>query len=314
MWTSRILSSAARATPSAMAAAAKQPAARTFTNPTFIRQSSSSTSAISYKRSHPHKRHPALTSDYLHPAPPSAEKAVFNILYNTPPIGQTRAKKRHILNCLVQNEPGVLSRVSGILAGRGFNIDSLVVAKTEVADLSRMTIVLRGESNTIEQARRQLEDLVPVWAVLDYTGFKVIERELLLVKVSILGPEHVRAQMNSRTPNGLQLLQEEADDEMTPSNALRQTHGHLKSLTELAKLFQGKVVDVSGDCAVIELSAKPDRIDAFVKLVKPFGILEAARSGMMAMPRSPIYDRHEEDEDEEKDEGSAIDASLLPPS
>lgn len=128
-------------------------------NPVFARQSSSSTSAISYKKSHPHKRHPALTSQYLHPAPPSAEEAVSNILYNTPPIGR-QTKQRHIFNCLVQNEPGVLSRVSGILAGRGFNIDSLVVAKTEVADLSRMTIVLRGESSTIEQARRQLEDLV----------------------------------------------------------------------------------------------------------------------------------------------------------
>ncbi|KAK3846824.1 MAG: small subunit of acetolactate synthase-domain-containing protein [Linnemannia gamsii] len=313
MWTSRIFSSATRATPLAMAAA--KPARTLFNiNPIILRQSSSSTSAISYKRSHPHKRHPALTSDYLHPAPPSAEEAVSNILYNTPPAGLNRTKKRHIFNCLVQNEPGVLSRVSGILAGRGFNIDSLVVAKTEVADLSRMTIVLRGESNTIEQARRQLEDLVPVWAVLDYAGFKVIERELLLIKVSILGPEHVRAQRNSRSPNGWQLLQEEADEDMTPSNALRQTHGHLKSLTELAKLFQGKVVDVSGDCAVIELSAKPDRIDAFVKLVKPFGILEAARSGMMAMPRSPIYDRHEIEEDEEKEEEAGIDVSLLPPS
>jgi len=132
-------------------------------NPVFARQSStSSTSAISYKKSHPHKRHPALTSQYLHPAPPSAEEAVSNILYNTPPIGRGETKKRHIFNCLVQNEPGVLSRVSGILAGRGFNIDSLVVAKTEVADLSRMTIVLRGESSTIEQARRQLEDLVRI--------------------------------------------------------------------------------------------------------------------------------------------------------
>ncbi|KAG9065286.1 hypothetical protein KI688_002610 [Linnemannia hyalina] len=314
MWASRILSSATRAAPLANSALAAIKPARTLTTPMMtLRQSSSSTSAISYKRSHPHKRHPALTSDYLHPAPPSAEEAVSNILYNTPPIGMTRTKQRHIFNCLVQNEPGVLSRVSGILAGRGFNIDSLVVAKTEVADLSRMTIVLRGESNTIEQARRQLEDLVPVWAVLDYTGFKVIERELLLIKVSILGPEHVRAQMNSRSPNGWQLLQEDADEDMTPSNALRQTHGHLKSLTELSKLFQGKVVDVSGDCAVIELSAKPDRIDAFVKLVKPFGILEAARSGMMAMPRSPIYDRHELEEDEAQEEGSGVDASMLPP-
>ncbi|KAF9941668.1 hypothetical protein BGZ67_004241 [Mortierella alpina] len=295
MWTSRLFATTATKVATPLATAIKPQ--RALTHPIFLRQSSSSTSAISYKRSHPHKRHPALTSDYLHPAPPSAEEAVSNILYNTPPIGRAQTKKRHVFNCLVQNEPGVLSRVSGILAGRGFNIDSLVVAKTEVADLSRMTIVLRGESGTIEQARRQLEDL----------------RELLLIKVSILGPEHVRAQRNSRSPNNWQLVQEEAEEEMSPSNALRQTHAHLKSLTELTKLFQGRVVDVSGDCAVIELSAKTDRVDSFIKLVKPFGILEAARSGMMAMPRSPIYDRHEGDEEEVQEEGSGVDASLLPP-
>lgn len=128
----------------------------------FARQSSSSTSAISYKRTHPRKRHPALSSEYLYPAAPSAEEAVSNILYNTPAGGRAYVQQRHIFNCLVQNEPGVLSRVSGILAGRGFNIDSLVVAKTEVADLSRMTIVLRGDPETIEQARRQVEDLVSV--------------------------------------------------------------------------------------------------------------------------------------------------------
>ncbi|KAG0341227.1 hypothetical protein BG004_006106 [Podila humilis] len=278
---------------------------------------SSSTSAISYKRTHPRKRHPALSSEYLYPAAPSAEEAVSNILYNTPPGSGRAHQQRHIFNCLVQNEPGVLSRVSGILAGRGFNIDSLVVAKTEVTDLSRMTIVLRGDPDTVEQARRQVEDLVPVWAVLDYTGFKMIQRELLLIKISILGPEHVRAQMKSRSP-GWQILQEEADGDdennsrMSPSNALRQTHAHLKSLTELANLFQGKVVDVSGDCAVVELSAKPDRIDAFIKLVKPFGILEAARSGNMAMPRSPIYDVHDQEEAAVEAE-SSVDMTMLPP-
>ncbi|KAI1314914.1 hypothetical protein EDD11_001551 [Mortierella claussenii] len=328
MWTSRLL------TPSLTRAALRTPTSTVPLSPASValragctnlpwtlqltRQSSSSTSAISYKKSHPRKRHPALSSDYLHPGAPSAEEAVSSILYNTPPTsGRDQMKQRHIFNCLVQNEPGVLSRVSGILAGRGFNIDSLVVAKTEVADLSRMTIVLKGESATIEQARRQLEDLVPVWAVLDYTGFKVIQRELLLIKVSILGPEHVRAQMNSRSANNWQLVQEETDEDMTPSEALRQTHAHLKSLTELTQLFQGDVVDVSSDCVVIELSAKPDRINAFVKLVKPFGILEAARSGMMAMPRSPIYDRHEEqeasDQDRAQEEESGVDASMLPP-
>jgi acetolactate synthase-1/3 small subunit len=93
------------------------------------------------------------------PRAPSAEEAVTNILYNTP-APSTEPYKRHLLNCLVQNEPGVLSRVSGILAGRGFNIDSLVVCQTEIRDLSRMCIVLKGQDGVVEQARRQLEDLV----------------------------------------------------------------------------------------------------------------------------------------------------------
>lgn len=92
---------------------------------------------------------------------PSVEEAVSNILYNTPPPSKA-PETRHILNCLVQNEPGVLSRVSGILAARGFNIESLVVANTEVPDLSRMTIVFNGRNVQIEQARRQLEDLVMI--------------------------------------------------------------------------------------------------------------------------------------------------------
>ena len=90
----------------------------------------------------------------------------------------------------MQYEPGVLSRVSGILAARGFNIDSLVVCTPVVEDLSRKTIVLTGQDGVVEQARRQLEDLVPVWAVLDYTNAPLVLRELLLLaKVSILGPE-----------------------------------------------------------------------------------------------------------------------------
>lgn len=88
-----------------------------------------------------------------------------NILYSTP-APPSEPEQRHVLNCLVQNEPGVLSRISGILAARGFNIDSLVVASTEVQDLSRMTIAFRGQSAVIEQARRQLEDLVCIATLL----------------------------------------------------------------------------------------------------------------------------------------------------
>ena len=116
-----------------------------------------------------------------------AVEAVSNILYNTPPVS-TQPMKRHILNMFVQDEPGVLARVSGALAARGVNIDSLVVCKTDVPELSRMCITLRGQGGTIEQVRRQLEDLVPVWAVVDYSNTEVVERETLLVKVSTLGP------------------------------------------------------------------------------------------------------------------------------
>ena len=156
----------------------------------FSSEPNSATSALSFKK---HLRQRRFGPVPVVPGP-SVEEAVSNILYNTPPPSRA-PETRHILNCLVQNEPGVLSRVSGILAARGFNIESLVVANTEVRDLSRMTIVFNGRNVQIEQARRQLEDLVPVWAVLDYTKTKLIERELLLIKVSILGPEHLHEQL-----------------------------------------------------------------------------------------------------------------------
>ena len=149
-------------------------------------KTTNSTSALAYKAVHRRSPPPLPVSDFS----PSygAAAAVSSILYETPTMSKAPPKK-HILNCLVQNEPGVLSRVSGILAARGFNIDSLVVCNTEVADLSRMTSVLQGLDGVVEQARRQLEDLVPVWAVLDYTSAALVQRELLLAKVSILGPE-----------------------------------------------------------------------------------------------------------------------------
>src|SRR3954468_20965226 len=154
----------------------------------FVRYNSShssSTSAIAYKALRNRSAPLPVTN-----SPPawSAQAAVSNILYETPSPSMA-PPKRHVLNCLVQNEPGVLSRVSGILAARGFNIDSLVVCSTEVEDLSRMTIVLTGQDGVVEQACRQLDDLVPVWAVLDYTDSALVQRELLLAKVSILGPE-----------------------------------------------------------------------------------------------------------------------------
>ncbi|KAJ6603112.1 small subunit of acetolactate synthase-domain-containing protein [Mycena sp. CBHHK59/15] len=297
-----------------------------------------STSALDYKQSQ-RTRPPPLPAMDL-PRSRSAEEAVTNILYNTPPPSLQPFKK-HVLNCLVQNEPGVLSRVSGILAGRGFNIDSLVVCKTEIRDLSRMCVVLSGQDGVVEQARRQLEDLVPVWVVLDYTNTRTISRELLLVKVSILGPEYLEEQLQGgpsheprRSPaaeHGRSKLEREtalvhniersAHSEdltestqipLTPSEALRLKHQHLHSINVLALQFGAKIVDVSENSVIVELTAKTARVEAFLNLVKPFGILEAARTGLMVMPRTPITPFGEEAEADGV-ESVVVDAHLLPP-
>lgn len=234
-----------------------------------------------------------------------------------------------MLNCLVQNEPGVLSRVSGILAGRGFNIDSLVVCSTEIRDLSRMCITLRGQDGVIEQARRQLEDLVsfsraanivsrhinsprlrqvPVWAVLDYTNTHCIERELLLAKVSLLGPEYVDDQLaggptheprrrvypiathpapTDKLGREVTLAEHfdygaEAEGDnvpLTPSEVLRLKSAHMQSLSVLASHFGARVVDVSEHSVIVEMCGKTSRVDAFLHLLEPYGVLEAARTG-----------------------------------
>lgn len=281
-----------------------------------------------------------------------------SILYETPAVSRAPPKK-HILNCLVQNEPGVLSRISGILAARGFNIDSLVVCNTEVNDLSRMTIVLKGLDGVVEQARRQLLDIVPVWAVLDYTNAALVQRELLLAKISILGPEvyeeimeHHReitqpdsafegeqgsgenADIERSAEERLQELESSSSSEhqdqtllekarqmlgsatnyhpnrLAVSQALRHKHEHLEAITHLTHQFGGKVLDISSNNCIVEVSAKTSRIDSFMKLIAPFGILESQRTGLIALPRSALKDPNEE---LEKDAGDLVDASTLPP-
>ncbi|KAG2052497.1 acetolactate synthase [Suillus hirtellus] len=298
-----------------------------------------STSALDYKKAQRTRPPPLPPTDL--PRSQSAEEAVTNILYNTPPPSLQPFKK-HIFNCLVQNEPGVLSRVSGILAGRGFNIDSLVVCRTEIRDLSRMSIVLSGQDGVVEQARRQLEDLVPVWAVLDYTDTRVITRELLLVKVSILGPEYLEDQLmggpsheprrGPHPPHQETKLEKETTlahnfergahpnshsephhpPPLTASEALRLKHQHLQSISVLSNQFGAKIVDVSENSVIVELTAKTNRVIAFLSLLKPFGILESARTGLMAMPRTPIT-HSSNDSDDAADEIGVVDASLLPP-
>lgn len=300
-----------------------------FHRPPNLRQSTtSSTSALAYKALH-RRISPLPTSDSLPSW--SAPAAVSSILYETP-LPSAAPPKRRILNCLVQNEPGVLSRVSGILAARGFNIDSLVVCNTEVEDLSRMTIVLSGQDGVVEQARRQLEDLVPVWAVLDYTAAPLVQRELLLAKISLLGPEHfeeVLSHHREMTAADASKFEEsrasfEAEKEtrkeegrgdyhpsrLAASQALRHKHEHLEAITHLTHQFGGKVLDISTNNCVVEISAKPTRIDSFLRLISDFGILESARTGLMALPRTPLH--HASDE-VEKEASDLVDASSLPP-
>ncbi|EPQ30893.1 uncharacterized protein PFL1_01790 [Pseudozyma flocculosa PF-1] len=281
---------------------------------------SDSTSALDYKLAHRLRKLPPLPS--LEPPSLDAGEAVSNILYNTPPPSR-QPFKRHILNTLVQNEPGVLSRVAGTLAGRGFNIDSLVVCGTEIKDLSRMCIVLRGQDGVVEQARRQLEDLVPVWAVLDYTNTKVIERELMLVKVSILGPEYFEESQIGPVPPELLVEREAGKGQqqqqhggalpLTPTEALRVKSDNMRSVIALAEQFRGRVVDVSSSSVIVEVSGKSSRCDAFLKLVRPFGVLECARSGTMVLPRSPITSSWSGNDELFEEEIADIDAGALPP-
>lgn len=292
--------------------------AQTFVRATRSSSSGSSTSALAYKTLHRNQKRPPLpTVETLNW---SADTAVSSILYETP-VASRAPPKQHVLNCLVQNEPGVLSSVSGTLAARGFNIDSLVVCNTEVKDLSRMTIVLKGQDGVVEQARRQIEDLVPVYAVLDYTNAEIIKRELLLARVSILGPEYFQEliathQLHVDDASAIPDLSacESAfhPSNLAPSEALRQKHEHLDHIFTLTKQFGGKIVDVSDRNVIVELSAKPSRISAFITLLQPFGIIELARSGMMALPRTPLESLSEED-DLPVDAADIVDASQLPP-
>ena len=156
------------------------------------------------------------------------------------------------LSVLVDNEPGVLARVIGLFSGRGYNIDSLTVSETEhEKHLSRITIATVGTPMVIEQIKNQLERLVPVHRVTDLTASgKAIERELALVKVH--GKDNNRVE------------------------ALR-----------LADAFRARVIDATTESFVFELTGKPDKIDQFVLLMAPLGLVEVSRTGICAIARGP---------------------------
>jgi len=161
---------------------------------------------------------------------------------------------RHVIAALVTNEPGVLAQVASMFAARGFNIDSLVVGRTENDEISRMTIVVSGDGAVLEQVRKQLQKLVPVVKVVDYQDTSYVERDLMLITVATGG----------------------------------ESGGKRQEVVELANLFRAKIVDVSPDALMIELAGTEEKIEAFIDLVKPYGIVEMARTGVIAMPRGRV--------------------------
>jgi len=156
---------------------------------------------------------------------------------------------RHVLSALVMNQPGVLAHISGMLASRGFNIDSLAVGETENPEFSRVTFVAGGDDRVLDQVRKQLEKIVTVVKVLDYSTHDFVERDLMLMKVSTAG-------------------------------------GNRSEIRELADIFRGKIVDVSPGHVMIELSGQESKIEAFIDLMRSYGILELVRTGRVALLRS----------------------------
>jgi acetolactate synthase-1/3 small subunit len=155
---------------------------------------------------------------------------------------------RHTISILVENEFGVLSRVAGLFSGRGFNIESLCVAETEDSGVSRMTVVTEGNDQIVEQILKQLNKLVPVLKVIDFTGIDTVDRELVLVKVNA--------------------------DNGTKPEVLR-----------LIDIFRAKIVDVAPRCYTIEMTGGEGKVNAFLSMLRPLGIRDIVRTGKVAIGR-----------------------------
>jgi len=160
------------------------------------------------------------------------------------------AEEKHIFSILVDNEPGVLSRIAGLFSGRGFNIESLCVAETMDPQVSRMTIVTTGDSPIFEQIEKQLNELINVVKVHDLTGTKFVQREMALIKV-VAKSEH-RAE-----------------------------------ILRIVDIFRCKVVDVGRQHYTLEVTGDEGKINAILSLLRPIGIKEIARTGIIALLRDP---------------------------
>nr|WP_278679711.1 acetolactate synthase small subunit [Clostridium paraputrificum] len=157
-------------------------------------------------------------------------------------------EQRHVLSVLVKNSSGVLSRVSGLFSRRGYNIDSLTVGRTEDEKISRMTIAIVGDNDTLEQVKKQLDKLEDVIKVIDLKNGNSVYRELVLIKVK-------------------------ADAEKRAA------------INEIVTIFRSKIIDVSVDTLTIELTGDESKITALIKLMEEYGIQELVRTGVTALER-----------------------------
>jgi acetolactate synthase-1/3 small subunit len=155
---------------------------------------------------------------------------------------------RHIISAIVENKPGVLAHIAGLFAGRGFNIDSLAVGETEDENRSRMTVVVKGDDAVLEQVRKQLGKIIDVIKVSDFSDVDFVERDLALVKVAVKPEKR-------------------------------------GEVFEIAEVFRGKVVDIGAKYLTLEISGPEKKIEAFVDLMKPYGIREVVRTGRIAIAR-----------------------------
>lgn len=154
----------------------------------------------------------------------------------------------HTLSVLVENRPGVLSRVAGLFTRRGYNIDSLAVSPTETPERSRMTITVDASRFPVEQITKQLDKLVNVIKIRDLDPERMVARELALVKVA-------------------------ADVASRPA------------VVQLVEIFEGKIVDVASDSLTIQITGATDELDRFEELVRPFGLIELVKTGTIALGR-----------------------------
>ncbi len=155
---------------------------------------------------------------------------------------------KHVISALVQNKPGVLAHVAGMFAARAFNIDSLAVGRTDDPNLSRMTIVVIGDSKVVEQVRKQLGKIVAVVKVQDFVGLDIVNRDLMLINVHTTSDKRPEIQA-------------------------------------LVAMFDAKVVDIGPKNVMIEISGPESKVEAFIEACKPYGIKSMARTGTIAMPR-----------------------------